>query len=252
MFSVIIVDDEEFVRNGIKNTICWNQLGFDVIGTAENGLAALNLIKLNPPHVILTDVKMPEMDGIELIKTVNYLYPNIKCVLLSAYDDFKYAQSAIKYGAKGYLLKPLEENELKETFLKLAMELEDGNDQNQAEYQVNDLNCNESLSFINEAKKYVTQHYDKKITLEEIAEYLYITPAYFSVTFKRATGQNFIDYVTQVKIEKSKELLKKSMYRIKEVAVKVGYDDYTYFCKVFKKREKITPIEFRSRVMMNK
>ena len=123
MYKLIIADDEIVVRNGLKTTIDWNCFGFDVSGTAKDGIDALELIKKSPPDVVLTDNKMPRMDGMSLAKELKNGYPDIKVVILSAYDDFIYAQEAIKYGVKAYLLKPLKENEIKEVFEGLRSEL---------------------------------------------------------------------------------------------------------------------------------
>lgn len=252
LFELMIVDDEEIVRNGLIKAVDWGSLGFYVKRTAENGLIALKMIKASPPHVILTDVRMPEMDGLELLKSVNQLYPKIRVVMLSAYDDFKYAQNAMKYDAKGYLLKPLEEQELTETFSKLFKELELNSENGSLVTKDDTIESDDSSDLILKAKKYVYEHYVEKITLEMVSEFLHITPAYFSVLFKKITGQSFIDFVTHVKIEKSKEMLMNSIFRIREIALKVGYDDYTYFCKVFKKKESITPLEFRSKALIGK
>lgn len=251
MYTIIIVDDEEYVRSGLKNTINWHKYGFKVIAEADNGKTAFDLISKFKPHIVLTDVMMPKMNGIELLKQVQLHFPKIKFIMISAYDEFKYAQEAMKYGARGYLLKPLEEQELSELLCRLIKEIKQGKDNEFASHiDININNDNKSNELIIKAKEYIDENYDKKITLEDIAKFLFISPAYFSVVFKKLTGQNFVDYVNKVKIGKAKILLENSMYRVKEIAIQVGYDDYTYFCKVFKKFEGVTPLEYRSKSMV--
>lgn len=524
MYKLIVVEDEKPVREGIIDSFPWRDFGFKIVGSAENGVEALALIKKENPHAVITDIRMPFMNGLELAKAVNQLFPKIKIVMLSAYNDFNYAQDAIKYGAKGYLLKPLKEDDLEEVMHRIAesikeehrvmnsddlylsendmflkhilsdghsdentvydkesdlkidlkeyvriavcsfylfidedtrkilynyilsksfdywnnlnirvalhnnyftifldddkiisrkdasnfiqlfkiyiekeMELKNcsyvltfgvGNcynkienvkksynealyaydskyfngkgsniffqdirrsesrsidlgkindsvvnlvnsvilcdkfqiikdvhemfnfiwqEQNLSEYdirlvcteavfaisvrvkekgydsrildrknvveslnridafdnlkkwfgeliisvsdEIRQLNNGKKMGHVNKAKEYVAQNYANRITLEEVCKYLYINPAYFSVAFKKATGKNFIDFVNEVRVEKSKELLIESEYRIKEIAQMVGFDNLSYFCTVFKKSTGATPLEFRSGVL---
>ncbi|MCJ8009824.1 response regulator [Lederbergia wuyishanensis] len=123
MYKVLIVDDEKYIRDRITQFFPWEDVGFEVIGAAENGKEALEMVKVHKPHAVLTDVLMPEMTGIELAKEIESLYPETRVIVLSAYDDFKYAQEAIQYGVKGYLLKPLSKNDFLDTFNKLKEEL---------------------------------------------------------------------------------------------------------------------------------
>lgn len=113
MFKVMIVDDEPFVRKGLALLIDWEKHGFEICGGAENGKKAIAQIEQLKPDVVITDVRMPEMDGLELIKyEAEKLKSTVKFIILSGYDDFKYAQTAIKYGVKQYILKPIDQDEL--------------------------------------------------------------------------------------------------------------------------------------------
>jgi two-component system, response regulator YesN len=123
VYKILIVDDEKNIRDRLAHFFPWSEVGFEVSGTAENGVEALELIKQQRPHAVLTDVLMPEMTGLELAKEIQTSYADIKVVILSAYDDFKYAQAAIRFGVKGYLLKPLMKNDFFNVFTKLQEEL---------------------------------------------------------------------------------------------------------------------------------
>lgn len=118
--------------------------------------------------------------------------------------------------------------------------------------EIKEENAGNSNWIVRKARDYVNSQYYNKITLEDMALSLYLNPAYFSTAFKKSTGKNFVDYLTEVRVEKSKELLLKSEYKIKEISQKVGYDDYAYFCRVFKKVEGITPLEFRTGMFKGK
>jgi two-component system, response regulator YesN len=133
MYKIIVVDDEKNIRDRLAHFFPWSETGFEVVGIAENGVEALELIKQERPHAVLTDVLMPEMTGLELAKEIQTSFPDIKVVILSAYDDFKYAQDAIRYGVKGYLLKPLMKNDFLSVFTQLAEELREDEKMNSVE-----------------------------------------------------------------------------------------------------------------------
>ncbi|WP_135546441.1 response regulator [Paenibacillus cymbidii] len=122
-YQVLIVDDELHVRERVMQSFPWFEMGFEVMACAENGLKAWELIEAEAPHVVVTDLLMPEMNGLELVKRIREKYPYMKVVIMSAYDDFKYAQDAIRYGVKGYVLKPIARGEFIELCRSLADEL---------------------------------------------------------------------------------------------------------------------------------
>ena len=124
MYKVIIADDERIVLEGLKNTFDWRNFGFEVCGLAENGKEALEILEKTKSHVVITDIKMPDLDGLELTRIIKERHPLTHVIIISAYNDFEYAQKAIKYGANGYLLKPLKEIELSELISKVKAELE--------------------------------------------------------------------------------------------------------------------------------
>ncbi len=114
MVKLLLVDDEQPILDGLKQVIDWSEIDVEIIGTADNGQTALELAPILKPDIVITDIRMPELSGIELIKGLKEVLPQVKCIILSGYDDFEYAKEAIKYGAQGYLLKPVEEEELKD------------------------------------------------------------------------------------------------------------------------------------------
>ncbi len=124
MYKLIIVDDEEEVRRGIIETIKWDKFGFEIVGEAENGREALELIEENTPDVIITDISMPLMDGLQLAAAVQDEYPTVKIVILTGFDDFKFAQQAIKYGVIDYILKPILPKEISELMQKLKKQID--------------------------------------------------------------------------------------------------------------------------------
>ncbi len=119
-FRILIVDDEKMVREGIVCTLPWEELHIRVVGTASNGRDALDLVRKLKPHIVLTDVRMPFLDGLELIEAIRDEAPHIKTIILSAYDEFEYARKAIQLGAIDYILKPIQADELTALLRRVA------------------------------------------------------------------------------------------------------------------------------------
>lgn len=119
MYSVLVVDDEIRQREAIIKSVNWEKAGFKVVGDAENGIEALELLEKLEPDLILTDIKMPLMTGLELARKAREVRPAAKLVILSGYDDFEYAQEAFKYNVIRYLLKPISASEISEEFVKI-------------------------------------------------------------------------------------------------------------------------------------
>ncbi len=127
--NILIVDDEPKIRKGLRHVVDWWEHGIKIVGSAANGSEALEIIK-NPDNkvdIVITDIEMPIMDGIQLSKEIKNSFPGIKIIILSGYDNFEYAKNAMKYGVTDYLLKPVDEDELLNTVLKMRKQIEDKN-----------------------------------------------------------------------------------------------------------------------------
>ncbi|QGQ97210.1 DNA-binding response regulator [Paenibacillus psychroresistens] len=124
MMKLLLVDDEEHTRMGIRKVIDWQSHGIEICAEARDGIEAIELIEKHKPEILLTDIRMPEMDGLELIEQVSLLFPTIKCIIMSGYEDFSYAQKALKLGVTDYLLKPCKKQEIMETVLKVKILIE--------------------------------------------------------------------------------------------------------------------------------
>lgn len=125
MYSVLVVDDEIRQREAVIKSVNWEKAGFKVVGDAENGIEALELLEKLEPDLILTDIKMPLMTGLELARKAREIRPATKLVILSGYDDFEYAQEAFKYNVIRYLLKPISASEISEEFVKIKAEMDE-------------------------------------------------------------------------------------------------------------------------------
>ncbi len=246
MYKLLIVEDEMIIRKGIIGGFAWNDMGFEIIGEAANGKSALKLLEgLAPdslPDIVLLDIQMPGMNGIQLMEQLESTYPSIKTVILSGFNDFSYAQQAIALGALGYLLKPTKKTDIEKTFLRVRRIL----DERQEEPK--DLPKHVKDPVIDKIKRYVEQNYNQKVTLETVAELAYMNPSYISTYFKQKTGISFKNYITELRIEKAKKLLQETSLKTYDISGLIGYEDYRYFCKLFKSVTGMTTVGFRKSV----
>lgn len=261
MYKVLIVDDEELDREGLKTFVNWNKLGFEVAGAAESAQEALEFMKNQKVDVVLTDIVMAGMDGLKMIKAIKEIDINIKSVILSGHGEFSYAQEAMRLGAYDYLVKPVIFEELERIFRQIYSILKESEREKSekeellsfaSKYRDYDSNIeihdHASGIIISNAKKYIQEHYIEEITLEKLSEVLYIHPIYLSRLFKKKTGENFIDYLTKVRVEKSKALLGNCSLKIYEIAGMVGYDSPNYYTHIFKKIVGMTPKEYQDNI----
>lgn len=232
--KILIVDDEKIVRRGIISLL--RQSVPDVqVAEASNGEAAIEIVKVFFPSVVITDVKMPIVDGIELTKMVHAFDSNIKIIVLSSYDDYTYVRQCMKYGAVDYLLKPLDMHELL-SILNLL---------NIPEDVTADASYVESNEWIDDAKNYIRRHYSDNISSSMVAAYVHLNPSYFSSLFNQKIGKSFSDFLNEIRMQHAKQLLLNPNIKIYEVGEKVGFSDSSSFNRAFKRAEGVSPSKFR-------
>lgn len=192
MYKVLIVDDEKNIRERLVTLFPWHEAGFQVVGSACDGREALERIEQHNPHVVLTDIRMPEMNGLELAQTVQETYPNMKVLILSAYDDFKYAQDAIRFGVKGYLLKPVMKEEIMGVMHDLAIELK--KDEEIADAQKTGLpGVQEEAMLIDLVKGENVQQYDEPW----IRDYMRVIVCSFGRWFEKDLSLSIRQYIAE-------------------------------------------------------
>lgn len=248
MYKLLIVDDEAEVRRGISNYFPWHDIGFEIVSQAENGRVALEYILNNPVDAVLCDVQMPIMTGLTLTEELRKLGLQVKVVFLSAYRYFEYAQKALEYGVKNYIVKPVKYAELVNVFSQLREELDRESSQPHTAEQPNAGDDDDLVTFhekiIAIVKNYIKQNY-RVVTLEQAAGQAHMNPHYFSKFFKRKTGQNFYDYVIEVRMQKAAEFLADIHYKTYDVSELVGYTNPKNFSRVFRNYYHQTPTQFR-------
>ena len=234
--KVFIVDDEKIIRKGISSILQQHIPSLEIIGEAADGAEALEKISANVPDIVITDVKMPNMDGVELTKELHRQHPSTKIIVLSGYDDYNYVRQSMKNGALDYLLKPIDKHE----FLSLINLLVRNESESKEQPKI------DSNELISNAKNYIRKHYSDDITMTQVADYVHLNPSYFSKLFRTKTGLTFSVYLTDVRISQAKQLLLNPNIKIYEVCEKVGFSDSVTFNRSFKRVVGVSPSEFRN------
>ncbi|WP_338533644.1 response regulator [Paenibacillus peoriae] len=350
MIKVMIVDDEQWNLNLIRTVGNWGKLGMEVVGEANDGIEAVLLLDTVKPQIVITDMRMPGIDGVGLLEVLNDRYPEIRSIVVSGFEDFSYTKHAIRYKAMDYLLKPVDEEELNDALSKCKVEIESAEEgtrtaatdpewsrsvallKKQLAYHFNDLNvsgiqkvftqleqvqllsadgatsvtvrlaeelhalllelsaanelnderrqllgeaifshnstpqmiiaaiCDEYLSVLKrlvqrrkfknklnleEVKQFINRHFEESLSLDRLSRLFFVSKVYLSKTFKQRYGHNITDYVLEVRMSKALEWLVEERLSIKAVAEMTGYDDISYFHRVFKKHFGIAPGEMR-------
>jgi len=238
----MIVDDEPLERKGMRKIIERDYTNINIVEDAYNGTEAIKKAKLFQPDIILMDIRMPETNGLEAQKNIIKVIPNVKTIIITAYNDFNYAQEAIKHGAIDYLLKPVKPRDLKISIEKALQHLTKNNSSIK---QVEVVNEGDNEDVMKNAIKYIHEHLSGEIKLKKVAEVVHLNSQYFSRYFKKETGLTFTYYVTKLRIEKAKNLLIQTNQPMYRIAIEAGFTDAAYFSKVFYKLEQTTPYQYK-------
>jgi two-component system, response regulator YesN len=252
MYKLLIADDEYEIRNGLSNYFPWNDIGFEVVHQASNGVEVLQYLKVHSVDAILCDIRMPVMTGIDLAKELYTQKSPVKIIFLSGYKEFDYAQKAINYGVKNYILKPTKYDELLSIFTKIKEEL-DREKQSASAFNTDNLEPSiiekenvkplDSDRIIVRIKAYVMENY-KDASLEGASQMVHMNPHYISKYFKEKTGENFSDFVVGVKMSKAADLLNHSNHKVYEISELIGYSNSKNFTRSFRKYFGKSPSEF--------
>jgi two-component system response regulator YesN len=239
MYAMLVADDEPWIRERIISSIDWAGVGVIVVGEAADGEEALRLCRKLDPDIVITDIRMPGINGLDFIKALRESGISTKIIIISGYGEFEYARQAIKLGASDYILKPVENNELVLVVNKCIRELE----QEARKKPILDYTpeAGKKRNTIEMALAFIRERYNQPITLTDVAKDVKLNPSYFSKLFKDSTGTSFSRYLTHFRMEKAMELMNDPTRRISEIANMVGYENVQYFIRVFKSFTGISP-----------
>ena len=237
MYKVCIIEDETIIRKGLLRAIDWKALDCKVVAEACNGKEGYKVIESEKPDIIILDINMPIMTGIDLLA----LLPKetYALIILSGHSEFEYAQKAIQFGVSEYLLKPIDHDALEES-LKRAIKQVDMYRQYQSPtvgdpYHVMSEYQNVDSLTLRIALKYIEEHYREKITLDDLKAVTGRGTNSIVNRFQKHLNQSFNEYLTKYRMQEALNLMKMHHYHLYEISEMVGFSDYKYFHKVFNK-----------------
>lgn len=242
MLTVAIIDDNKPLADRIANTIPWHEMGCTVVLLAYDGLVGKKGIAQHLPDLIIIDVRMPNMNGLETIELTRSLVPHSKVIFISAYDEFEYAYKAIKLKAFDYLIKPFSQTELLGAVEKAVKELKASQKQPAKETEEDD--GPEHSGVVSRVLSYLDRHISEKLTLDDLAGLFGLSPNHLGRLIRQETGKRFIELVAELRIEKAKVLLTGSEFKVGEIGEMVGYKNYLTFYKAFCRMEGVPPTEY--------
>ena len=256
MYSVVIIDDNKIAVEAISKSTDWEKCGCRVAGTAYDGIAGLELIHDAAPDIVIIDIQMPGFNGLDVIKKIKGARKDVQFIIISGYSQFEYAQQAIRYGVCDYLLKPIMTEEMEQALIHVADTLR----KKEAESMPARMDSLEARlyatrsglpgysSMVSRAISYVDRNIHRNISLSDLCDELLVSMSHFSKCFKKETGAGFSSYVTMLKMENARILLRNPKNRVNEVARMLGYSDYAYFFQVFKKQFGYAPSDIKFNV----
>ena len=257
MYRVLLVDDEQIERMALAKKID-RYYGDKVnIYHAVNGREAVDMCSEHKNDIIIMDISMPEMNGVMAAKYIRQIDDKCSIIFLTAYDDFEYARNAIKIRALDYLLKPCDINDLLAVMdmaiqkLDRECDFKGNTKENKPERKRQNVKNFDEQTTIKYLREYVENNYTFDISMQEVAEDMGYSDAYFSKLFKQYFNQNFTAYLTEYRIKKAKELLTDTNNSIKDISRMVGYEDSNYFAKIFKRIVGEIPSKFRENLIKN-
>jgi len=251
MLKLLIVDDSKWTREGLSSVIDWSSLNIEIVDTCPNAAKALHILLEKHIDILITDIKMSGMDGLELAEYVHLHYPNIKIILMSAYKEFDYAFKAVQLGVSGYVLKPI----VHEDMLKTIKSILEGRAPALASMPVpesdDDLLKTSNVlpkspkKIVNSAKEYVSKHIsDKNLNLRQASLDLHISYYYLSKSFKEDEGISFTEYLTNRRLQIAANLLSATTLPIYEVCEQIGVEPKNFY-RLFRKKYNMAPQEYR-------
>ena len=253
--NLLIVDDEIITVQGILKGVKWDELGFDQVFSCTSSEDAKCMFQLHNIDILLSDIEMPEESGIKLLEWVREGKYNTECIFLTCHDEFHYAQKAVKLEGFDYLLKPIPYYELQEILKKAIQKVEKKKLSSRfQEYGMAQLNQFKETSgqkernsrlIVQEVKSYVNQHLQDELSVDVLAKRAFVSTAYLCHVFKKEENKTLVEYITDARMFYAAELLKDPKISVSRAAASVGYNNYCYFTKIFKKAYGVSPSQYQ-------
>ena len=244
-FTYVVAEDEERMREYVARKVSELDPRYRCAGTAADGEEAAVLVERLLPDLLLTDIKMPVIGGLELIERVRRSNPDLRIVIISGYSEFEYARHAIELGVDEYILKPIDIESLRQTLRRIRIRLEASSGKVVAEFGLDRTGTGEA-DLARAVNLYLQENYCQPYSLEALAASFGCKPAYLLRLYRRLTGGTPTKELIRLRIEKAKRLLAgHPNLEIKQAAAAVGYEDPLYFSRLFRKETGMSPSAFR-------
>ncbi len=257
MYRVLIAEDEDIIRKGLMYSINWAEMDCTIVGEARNGIEGVELIEKMKPDILIVDINMPVMDGIEMIRRTCEEY-SYSAIILSGYSNFEYAKRAIHYGVTDYLLKPLKREEMVKAiesakerrwiYQSWLAQQQEAEELKNVRLVSRAEETGEHDEIVKELLKFIEEHYQEKIGWQDVVEAMNYSETFLNRKFKTQMGTTFIEYLNRFRIQKAVELLNQGNIAIQDVSWMCGIGDYKYFNMVFKKYIGCSPKEYTWKV----
>ncbi len=238
MYRALVADDETNIREGLSSLVEECGLKIKVVAQAQDGLEALAMFEKYSPDLVLMDINMPLMDGLSCIEKMKAMKENVRVVIVSSYDNFSYAKKAIGLKVDSYILKPIDEEELKQVLKKCLITL----DESLIGTHKKEKNPKDIVEFIN------THYQDSGLSSEMIEKEFGLSRTSVYTLMKSITDKSLNEYITMIRVRQAGRMLENSSLTLKEIAQACGYTDPFYFSRVFKKQMGLSPSEYKKRM----
>lgn len=253
MYKLLVVDDEAIIIKGIRSFVNFEELSISEVFEASNGETALEIFKLHHPDLVLADINMPKMNGLDFAISAKTIKPNVKIAIITGYDYFDYAVTALKAGIDDYVLKPVSKKDIQETLKNLIAKIQATQSQHElsrlVEGILNETNINNDMGYKAKIQKEIDRNIaNVDFSLSYLAKKMALSNSYLSSLFKSLYGKNFQDYMLSIRLDRAKIFLLSTDMKVYEIAAAVGFDDPNYFSATFKRKFDISPNQFREKM----
>ena len=245
-YKIVMAEDEELQLNSLVKKVEKFCPGFTVVGTAQTGSQAYKLICEKAPDILISDIRMPVMSGIELMEKARIMFPELQFIIISGFSEFEYARSAIRLQVSDYLLKPVETEELQKALNKIRLKLQERAQEESAAFNGDSENKTaEQVAFA--VIEYLQHHYNEEVNLNQIASALHYSPSYLTKIFVQQYDTTPSKYMISLRMQKAQQLLAHNPeLSVRQIGETVGYPEQGYFSRIFKKYVGVSPLEYRS------
>jgi two-component system, response regulator YesN len=256
MYRVLLVEDENYLLKELQETVPWERHGFTVVGCAATEEEGVRLFGTLHPHLIVTDIRLPGGSGLELLRRTG----PAAAIVITGYDDFEYARRALRLGVADFLLKPIDDTELESALTRVQLELagrrplawdqQAGPDADGKAAELSGSRTDGRERHVLAAEDFIRRRYREEISLFGAAEELGLSESYLSRLIRELRGETFVELLTHYRLNAARSLLRDQRLRIHEIAELCGFQDQSYFARIFKRVYKVSPSNFRSQITL--